>query len=194
MIIVQGKLISEEIVQEKFLCDLTKCKGACCWEGDMGAPLEEDELDILDKIYPKVRPFLSEEGAYEIDKHGCYDKYEDGNYGTSLLKSGPCTFMTYDAIGVAQCGIEQAWKAGAVDFRKPISCHLYPIRVAKKEIADFEALNYDRWDICSAACDLGAKHQLPVYQFLKDALIRKYGEEFYEELDATAQYLKAHPA
>ena len=192
MIIVQDKLVSEDLVQEQFICNLQKCKGACCWEGDSGAPLERAELKILDKIYPKVRPFLTEEGQKVIDTEGCYiQDAEDGTYGTSLVNKGPCAFMTKDVNGTAQCGIEQAWRAGEVDFRKPISCHLYPIRVSKNEIAGFEALNYDRWDICSAACSLGAEYQMPVYQFLKEAIIRKYGTEFYEELDAAAGYLKS---
>ena len=192
MIIVQDKLVSEDLVQEQFICNLQKCKGACCWEGDSGAPLEHTELKILDKIYPKVRPFLTEEGQKVIDTEGCYiQDAEDGTYGTSLVNNGPCAFMTKDVNGVAQCGIEQAWRAGEVEFRKPISCHLYPIRVSKNEIAGFEALNYDRWDICSAACSLGAEYQMPVYQFLKEAIIRKYGTEFYEELDAAAEYLKS---
>ena len=192
MIIVQDKLVSEDLVQEQFICNLQKCKGACCWEGDSGAPLERTELKILDKIYPKVRPFLTEEGQKVIDTEGCYvQDAEDGTYGTSLVNNGPCAFMTKDVNGVAQCGIEQAWRAGEVEFRKPISCHLYPIRVSKNEIAGFEALNYDRWDICSAACSLGAEYQMPVYQFLKEAIIRKYGTEFYEELDAAAEYLKS---
>jgi Protein of unknown function (DUF3109) len=192
MIIVQDILVSEELVEENFICNLDKCKGACCWEGDAGAPLETEELRILNRIYPQVRPFLTEEGKNVIDTEGGYKKDAyDGSYGTSLIDNGPCAFMTKDALGIAQCGIEQAWKAGATDFRKPISCHLYPIRISKNDIAGFEALNYDRWEICSAACSLGNKHKVPVYQFLKDALIRKYGEEFYEELDASAHYLKS---
>ena len=191
MIIVQDKLISEEVVTEHFICNLDKCKGACCWEGDSGAPLETEEMRILDQIYPQVRPFLTEEGQKVIDTEGGYKHDEiEGGYGTSLINKGSCAFMTKDALGVAQCGIEQAWKAGATDFRKPISCHLYPIRVSKNDIAGFEALNYDRWDICSAACTLGNKHKVPVYKFVKDAIIRKYGEDFYEELDASAEYIK----
>ena len=192
MLVVQDKLISEEIIEEYFICNLDKCKGACCWEGDFGAPLELEELTILEKIYPKVRPFLSEKGQKAIDTEGCYEQEEtEGTYGTTLIEGGPCAFMTKDLNGAAQCGIEQAWKAGAVDFRKPISCHLYPIRVSKNEVAGFEALNYDRWDICSAACQLGAAHKVPVYVFLKDALIRKYGEDFYDELEAGAAYIKS---
>jgi hypothetical protein len=190
MLIVQDKLVSEDIVEEQFICNLDKCKGACCWEGDLGAPLEEVELAILTRIYPQVRPFLTKEGQNAIDTEGGYmeDKIEGGHF-TTLLKNGPCAFMTTDARGIAHCGIEQAWKAGATDFRKPISCHLYPIRVVKNDLADFEALNYDKWDICSAACQLGKEHKMPVYQFLKEAIVRKYGEDFYEELDATAHYM-----
>ncbi len=192
MIIVQDKIVSEDLIQEQFICNLDKCKGACCWEGDSGAPLEREELTILRNIYPKVRPFLTPEGQNVIDNVGPYVKdLQDGSYGTSLIDNGPCAFMTKDALGIAQCGIEQAWRAGEVAFRKPISCHLYPIRVLKNEIQGFEALNYDRWDICSAACSFGAEHQTPVYRFLKDAIIRKYGEEFYEELDAVADYIKS---
>jgi Protein of unknown function (DUF3109) len=190
MVVVQDKLVSDDIFEENFICNLDKCKGACCWEGDFGAPLTLDELKILDKIYPKVRPFLTEEGQKAIDKDGCYEQAED-DYGTTLINGGPCAFMTKDVLGTAHCGIEQAWKAGVVDFRKPISCHLYPIRVSTNEIAGFEALNYDKWDICSAACQLGNEHKVPVYQFLKDALVRKYGEGFYEEMEASAAYLKS---
>lgn len=192
MIIVQDKLVSEDIVKEYFICNLDKCKGACCWEGDTGAPLETDELMILDRIYADVRPFLSEEGKKVLDTEGGYVRDDrDGSFGTTLINGGPCAFMTTDVNNVAHCGIEQAWRAGATDFRKPISCHLYPIRVSTNEIAGFEALNYDRWDICSAACTLGEKHKIPVYQFVKEAIIRKYGEEFYEELEASADYIKS---
>lgn len=191
MIIVQDKIVSEELVEEQFICNLDKCKGACCWEGDAGAPLEKAELRILKDIYPKVRPFLTPEGQKVIDEWGVYERDpQDGSYGTTLIEKGPCAFMTTDSNGIAQCGIEQAWKAGEVSFRKPISCHLYPIRVSKNEIQGFEALNYHRWDICSAACTLGKEHKMPVYRFLKEAIIRKYGEDFYEELDAAAGYLK----
>lgn len=190
MLIVQDKLISEDIVQEQFVCNLTKCKGACCWEGDLGAPLERSELKILEDIYPKVRPFLTEAGKKVLDTEGGYMRDpEEGGFATTLIEGGPCSFMTRDALGVAQCGIEQAWRAGEITFRKPISCHLYPIRVSKNDISGFEALNYDRWEICSAACSLGESLKVPVYVFLKEALIRKYGEAFYEELSATAAFL-----
>jgi Protein of unknown function (DUF3109) len=195
MIIVQDKLLSDELVHEQFICNLNACKGACCWEGDFGAPLEPDEPAILERIFDDVRPFLSPAGIRAIEQQGKYVQLEeDGSLATTLVDNGPCAYMTLDGAGKAQCGIERAWRAGATDFQKPISCHLYPIRIEKNEAVGFEALNYDRWEICSAACTLGQKEQMPVYRFLKEAIIRKYGEAFYEELDAVAGFLQEEKA
>ncbi len=191
MLIIQEILISDAIIEEQFLCNLTACKGACCWEGDYGAPLETDELNTLEEIYGEIEPFLTKEGRRAISKNGLFKYYEEPKeYGTPLIKSKACVFTVFDQNGTAKCGIEEAHLAGATDFKKPISCHLYPIRVSKNIKTGFEALNYDRWDICSAACALGKKEQLPVFKFLKEALVRKYGAEFYEELEAAAGYLK----
>jgi Protein of unknown function (DUF3109) len=191
MIIVQDKLVSDDVVSEQFVCNLSACKGACCWEGDSGAPLEKAELAELDAIFEQVMPYLSPAGIAAIEAQGKYIWYEEAQeWGTTLVDNGPCAYMTLDTLGVAQCGIERAWRDGIVAFRKPISCQLYPIRVEKNEQVGFEALNYDRWDICSAACEKGKKEQVPVYVFLKDAIIRKYGVDFYEELDGAAQFLK----
>lgn len=191
MLMIGDLLISDDVVSEQFICNLDACKGACCWEGDYGAPLEQEELRTLERIYDDIRPFLSPAGQAVIESEGPYTYYEGDarEFGTPLINNGPCAYMTYDEHGVAQCGIERAHKAGATDFKKPISCHLYPIRVEHHEATGMEALNYDRWDICSAACTLGKKHQIPVYQFLKEALIRKYGEDFYHQLDAAAKEL-----
>lgn len=191
MIIVQDKLVSDDVVEQQFICNLSACKGACCWEGDFGAPLEKEELEILDSIQDKLQPYLSPAGKAAIEAQGAYTWFPGMEaHGTTLIDGGPCAYLTYDALGIAQCGIEMAWKAGAVEFQKPISCHLYPIRVSKYEHFDSEALNYDRWDICSAACQLGEKEQVPVYQFLQSALVRKYGQDFYDELDGAAKFLK----
>jgi hypothetical protein len=190
MIIVQDKLISDELIEEQFVCNLNACKGACCWEGDFGAPLEKAELAILKQIYPEVRPYLTEAGQKVIDSEGTAQYFRGmKSYGTSLVEGGACAFMTMTAAGVSQCGIELAWRDGKIPFRKPISCHLYPIRVSKSKAMGTEMLNYDRWDICAAACSLGKKEKVPVYQFLKEALIRAYGADFYEELDAAAQFM-----
>lgn len=191
MLIVQDKLVSDDVVEENFICNLSACKGACCWEGDWGAPLEEEELGILDDIYEDVKPFLTPAGIAAIEAQGKHAWFEEmEGPGTPLIDGGPCAYINYDDQGIAHCGIEQAWAAGATHFKKPISCHLYPIRVEKFESLGSEALNYDRWNICSAACTLGNKEKVPVYQFLKEAIIRRYGQDFYEELDGAAQFLK----
>lgn len=191
MLIIKDILVSDDVVKKQFLCNLKACKGACCWEGDWGAPLEEQEKEILDKIYPKVKPYLSKEGQKVIEESGAYVYNEEPDeFGTALVENKACAFMTKDELGIAHCGIEQAYNDGIIDFKKPISCHLYPIRVNKAENLGFEALNYDKWDICSAACSLGKKEQLPVYIFVQEAIKRKYGDEFYEELHAAATHLK----
>ncbi|MCB0569007.1 MAG: DUF3109 family protein [Phaeodactylibacter sp.] len=190
MLLIRDVLISDDVIEKQFLCNLSACKGACCWEGDYGAPLDEEELGVLKHIYEQVAPFLLPEGRQAIREQGVFTYYEDNDsFGTPLVNNGPCAYMIYDEQGVAKCGIEQAFLAGKTDFKKPISCHLYPIRVAGNPELGFVALNYDEWDICSAACTLGKQKQIPVYQFVKDAIIRKYGQDFYDELDAAAQHL-----
>ncbi len=192
MLIIQDKLVSDDVVQEHFICNLDACKGACCWEGDFGAPLEKEELATLEKIYEKVKPFLTPQGIDVIEQQGLYIYYDEPKeYGTPLINNKACAYLTYEENGTAKCSIEKAYEAGVIDYKKPISCHLYPIRVEEDESKNFFAINYDRWDICSAACQLGKKEQLPVYKFVKEAIVRKYGAAFYEELDAAAQHLKA---
>ena len=190
MIIIQDILVSDDVIEKQFLCNLKSCKGACCWEGDWGAPLLEEEKAILDKVYPKIKSYLTEEGREVIEKQGAYVYNEEpAEFGTSLISNKACAFMTKDELGIAHCGIEQAHNDGVIEFKKPISCHLYPLRVSKDERIGFEALNYDRWDICNAACSLGKKEQLPVYIFVQDAIKRKYGDDFYDELHAAATHL-----
>lgn len=191
MLIVQGKLIDESLLKEEFMCNLSACKGACCWEGDWGAPLESNELSILEEIFEAVKPYLPAKSLAAIEHKGLYHFYEDPKeYGTSLLDNGACVFMVYDDKGVAHCGIEQAYNDGKTNFKKPLSCHLYPVRISTTAGTQFEHLQYDKWDICSAACKKGKQHQMPVYRFVKEALIRKYGQGFYDELEAGAQHLK----
>lgn len=190
MIIIDEILISEPVYRQHFVCNLKACKGACCWEGDFGAPLETGELHILENIYENIKPFLHPKGIEAIEAKGLYTWFDEPEeYGTSLLDNGTCAYMTIDKTGTAKCGIEQAYHAGATDFYKPISCHLYPIRVNKDEDKDFEALNYDEWEICNAACELGKKEQIPLYRFVKDAIIRRYGTAFYAQLEATVKHL-----
>lgn len=190
MIIIQDKIVSDELVEEQFLCNLEACKGACCWEGDAGAPLEDEELPIIENIQAQIAPYLSPAGQAAIQQEGIYTfDEEDETFRTPLIDNGPCAYMTLDQTGKAQCGIEQAWQDGKIDFRKPVSCHLYPIRITSNPATGFEALNYDRWDICSAACEKGKAANLPIYRFVKEALIRKYGADFYDELDQYATYV-----
>lgn len=190
MLIVQDKLVSDDVVEEHFICNLEACKGACCWEGDYGAPLEESELPVLDAIFEEVKPFLSPAGIAAIEAQGKHAWFDGMGHGTTLIDGGPCAYLTFDGAGIAHCGIEKAWAAGATHFRKPISCHLYPIRISQFDASEIEAVNYDRWEICSAACTLGEKEKMPVYRFLKEAIMRKFGADFYEELDGAAQFLK----
>ena len=180
MIMIRNTVISSDIAEKMFVCDLEKCKGACCVEGDLGAPLAESELATLEQIYPIVKPYLSKAGIDAIEKQGLYIKDWEGDYSTTTIDEKECAFAIYDKNKHLKCGIEQAYLDGKTDFKKPISCHLYPIRVTKYD--EFEALNYDRWSICKDACTLGEKLGVPVYQFLKEPLIRAYGLKWYSEL------------
>ncbi|AMJ65394.1 DUF3109 family protein [Hymenobacter sp. PAMC 26628] len=181
MIIIQQTVISDDLADNFFVCNLEACKGACCVEGDLGAPLEEAELKILETEYENIKPFLTEAGRQAIAEQGLYIKDWEDDYSTTTIGDRECAYALYDGKGILKCGIEEAYLAGATTFKKPISCHLYPIRITKYE--EFEALNYDRWNICSPACAYGANLGVRVYQFLKDPLIRKYGEDWYNELD-----------
>lgn len=191
MIIIQEKIVSTQLFKRSFICNLEKCKGACCWEGDFGAPLETDEEEQLEISLDAIKEYLPQENIDLINESGIATYYEGMKArGTQLMPDNSCVFMNKDLQGIAVCGIEQAHRDGKTDLKKPISCHLYPIRVSKNEKTNFEALNYDEWDICSPACQLGEEQQVPVYQFLKEAIIRKYGPDFYEEMDAAAEYVK----
>ncbi len=181
MIQVGEILVSDDINEVEFVCNLEKCKGACCVEGDLGAPLEEDELQTMKSIQKAIKPYLTKEGLAAIKEQGPYILDEDGDYSTPTIGGKECAYALYDQKGVLKCGIEQAYLDGKVEFRKPISCHLYPIRITKNK-KGFEAVNYHKWSICSAACALGQSLQVPLYKFLKEPLIRKYGEAWYNEL------------
>jgi hypothetical protein len=188
MILIDDILISDDVVDVQFVCNIKKCKGICCVEGDSGAPVEKAETKILKKIFPKIKNYLTAEGIKAIEEQGAFVDEPDDEYtpyATPLIDGGACAYVNYEQDGSITCGIENAWKAGVTDFRKPISCHLYPIRI--KPMESVTAVNYDVWDICSDACTLGRKLKVPVYVFLKDALIRKFGEEFYETLDQAAK-------
>ncbi|HRI27832.1 MAG TPA: DUF3109 family protein [Chitinophagales bacterium] len=191
MLVINNIIISNDVVEEQFVCNLTACKGACCVEGDCGAKLEPDELAVLDQIYPLVEPYLTHEGKQTIAQNGRYvlDPDPEVGYTTPLINGAACAYIRFDEMGIAKCGIQKAYEEGLIDFPKPISCHLYPIRT-KPFNNHFEAVNYERWSICKPACKLGKKLKVPVYVFLKEPLIRKYGQDFYNQLDAMAKHLQ----
>ena len=185
MIQIDDKLISEDLFSEEFVCNLAKCKGICCVEGDAGAPLDEDETKILDEIYPKIKPYLRPEGIQAIEEQGTYTLDFEGDLVTPLVNNAECAYVIFDEKGYTKCAIEKAYEDGVIDWQKPISCHLYPIRIT--EYSNFSAINYHEWDICSDACTLGKELGIKVYQFLKKPLIRKYGEDFYQTLSEAAE-------
>jgi hypothetical protein len=185
MIQIDDKLISEDLFSEEFVCNLAKCKGICCVEGDAGAPLDENETKILDEIYPKIKPYLRPEGIQAIEEQGTYTLDFEGDLVTPLVNNAECAYVIFDEKGYTKCAIEKAYEDGVIDWQKPISCHLYPIRIT--EYSNFSAINYHEWDICSDACTLGKELGVKVYQFLKKPLIRKYGEEFYQTLSEAAE-------
>ncbi|WP_047418127.1 DUF3109 family protein [Cellulophaga sp. Hel_I_12] len=180
-------LVSEEIIEKEFVCNLSACKGACCVDGDAGAPLEEKETEILVDIYQKVKPFLRAEGIAVIEDEGAFVKGEDGEWETPLVNGSECAYVVFSEDGITKCGLEEAYNAGATKFRKPVSCHLYPIRI--REYSEFVAVNYHKWEICDAACSLGSALEVPIYKFVKEALIRKFGKKWYAELEEVAQNL-----
>ncbi len=191
MLVIQNVLIEEAVVEEQFMCNLNACKGACCWEGEYGAPLEKEELQTLENIYEDIKPFLTGEGIKTLEQEGLYQyNNEVKSFETTLIGGGPCAYMIRDQRGIAKCGIETAYRAGATDFIKPVSCHLYPIRCSENEQNNFISLEYHEWDICSAACQLGKERKMPVYQFVKEGIIRKFGEDFFQELDQMSLHLK----
>jgi len=181
MIAIQNTIVSDDVLDKKFVCDLNACKGECCVSGESGAPLEQNELPILLEILEKVKPYMNKKGIKAIEKNGPYVLDSDGDYTTTLVgKEAECAFVVFDENKIAKCAIEQAYNDGVIDWKKPISCHLYPIRVTSYKT--YDAVNYHQWSICKDACECGAKLQVPVYQFLKGPLIRKYGEEWFNEL------------
>ena len=180
-------IVSEDIIKKDFVCNLSACKGACCIDGDAGAPLEKNETKILEEIYPKVKPFLRKEGIEAIENQGTSIVSEDGELETPLIKGADCAYVIFDKKNVALCAIEEAYNQGETDFKKPISCHLYPVRV--QEYSEFSAVNYHQWQICDDACTLGKELQVPVYKFVKQALIRKFGEDWYTSLEQVAAKL-----
>ena len=182
---LEKTIVSEEILEKEFVCNLNACKGACCVNGDAGAPLETKELEILEEILPVLKNYLRPEGLQAIQEQGTYTTNEFGEHETTLIDGADCAYVIYDENNVSLCGIEEAYNQGEIDFKKPVSCHLYPIRI--KQYSEFAAVNYDRWEICDDACSLGKELGVPVYKFVKQALVRKFGEKWYTELEKVAK-------
>jgi hypothetical protein len=188
MYAIQHTLVSQDLLDKYFVCDLSACKGACCVKGDSGAPLDDEEAGILEDILDLVLPYMDDEGRAAVAEKGVFEIDVDGDMGTTLIADGRCAFATIEPDGMVICGIERAHADGKVGFKKPVSCHLYPIRI--KSYADYDAVNYDRWDICKPACTCGSKLEVPLFRFVKAALIRKYGEAWFAELEELDEELR----
>ena len=189
MIAIKNVLISNQVVDEQFVCDLNKCKGGCCVDGDAGAPLDSKELKQLSDAYEAVLPYLNKESKLELERQGKYVYDKEFGWVTPTINASACVYGIRDNNGIIKCGFEQAYNDGKTTWKKPISCHLYPIRIKKSRDGKTELVNYEpREVLCKAACTLGKKLKVPAYIFLKDALIRKFGEEFYTALSATAEH------
>lgn len=189
MIVIENILISDDIVEKQFVCDLHKCKGGCCEEGDAGAPLEDEELDTILEVYEKVLPYLTPASITEINRKGKYVFSREFGWVTPTLGNdhGICVYGSRDEKGIIKCAFERAYYDGKISWKKPISCHLFPIVAKKGKHGDYERVNYEaREKLCNPACSLGKKLKVPTYQFLKEPLIRKYGESFYNALDKAA--------
>ena len=188
MLQIQDTLVSFDVVEKEFICDLEACRGACCIEGDAGAPIDEEERRKLKEVLPVIWNDLTPAAHRVIEEQGVAYIDQEGDVVTSIVNGKDCVFTCYGANGMCYCAIEKAYKEGRIDFYKPISCHLYPIRT--KKYSGFTAVNYNRWDVCKAAVLLGRKENLPVYRFLKEPLIRKFGEDWYAELELVAEEMK----
>lgn len=188
MIAIGKTLVSEDLLERRFVCDLNACKGECCVAGDSGAPLDKEELPVFDEILEKVKPFMTQKGLRAIKKQGPYVIDSDGDYTTTLVSPGAeCAFVYFDENKIAKCAIEKAYNEGVISWKKPLSCHLYPVRITKYK--SYDAVNYHRWSVCKPACECGKKLDVPVYRFLKEPLIRKYGREWFSNLEQSALVL-----
>lgn len=185
VIAIDNILVSDEVVEAKFVCDLHKCKGGCCEDGDAGAPLEKKELKELENHFNVIKPYLTQEGLDEIKRQGLYTYDREFGFVTPTINGGICAYAFRDELGIIKCGIEAAYRDGKLDWKKPISCHLYPIKINKTKT--YTMVNYEPRDpMCNPACALGKRAKVPVYEFLKEPLERKFGTEFYTTLHQIA--------
>lgn len=191
VIAIGNALVSDELITEKFVCDLNKCKGACCVDGDAGAPLQKAELKNIDEVYETVKPYMPVAGVKEVEKQGRYVYDRSFGWVTPTIEGGICVYAFRDAKGIVKCGIEQAYLDGKIQWKKPVSCHLFPVVVKQSRDKRTDYVNYQpREDHCSPACAFGKKLRVPVYKFLREPLVRRFGNDFYDALEATAEHLK----
>jgi hypothetical protein len=191
LIAIDNILVSDEVVSEQFVCDLNKCKGGCCEDGDSGAPLASEELEQLRNFIEEIKPYVTEEGLKVLEKEGLYTYDQEFGWVTPTIAGRMCAYGFRDKAGIIKCGIEQAYLDKKISWKKPISCHLFPAKITRSKRQNQEYVNYEpREDLCKAACKLGRQLKVPVYLFLKEALIRKYGPDFYATLEATALHVK----
>lgn len=190
MIEIDDKIVSADLLREGFCCDLGRCKGICCVEGNAGAPLEADEVALLEAEYPNYRPYMTGEGIEAVERQGFMVLDEEGDLTTPLVNDAECAYA-YTENGVTLCAIEKAWLEGRTPFRKPISCHLYPIRLMNFSNGTV-GLNYHRWSVCEGARICGRERGIPVYRSLREAIVRRFGEEFYHRLEEAEALLKNH--
>jgi hypothetical protein len=191
MIAIGNVLISDQLLSEQFVCDLSRCKGACCVDGDAGAPLDKEELSHIDEVFDKVLPYLNDKSRKEIEKQGRYVYHDEFGWVTPTIRNKICVYGIKDEQGVVKCGIEQAFLDGKISWKKPLSCHLFPATVTKSKKSQNSYLNYEpREDHCKAACKLGASLKVPVFRFLKESLERAFGKKFYQDLEATYEYVE----
>ncbi len=188
MIEIGNVIVTIDLFKEYFMCDLSHCKGICCVEGDAGAPVEKEEVEQLKEILPVVWNDLSASAKELINQEGVVYSDVDGDLVTSIVDGKDCVFTCYDENAICYCAIEKAYREGKTSFYKPISCHLYPVRIHRS--GSYEFINYHRWPICQGAIDKGRQKRIPLYQFLKEPLIRKYGEAWYDELLGIGDELK----
>lgn len=190
MIEIDGKIVSDDILTECFACDIARCKGECCVDGNSGAPLEMEEADILEEEYENYKPYMTPDGIESVERQGFMVVDCDGDYTTPLVDDAECAY-SYRENGITLCAIEKAFREGKCSFRKPISCHLYPIRLINLSNGTI-GLNYHRWNVCSSACENGRKLGIPVYKSLREPIIRRFGEEFYKALECAEDLLKSY--
>jgi len=189
MLVHDNTLISLDLIEKDFVCNLSACKGACCVEGESGAPLDEGEIKIIADNINKIKPYMTSQALELLDEKGFWEKDTDGDLVTNCLDGKACIFAITEG-DVYKCSIEKAYNAGDINYKKPISCHLYPVRLAK--VGEYQALNYSKWEVCDPACKLGESLKVPVFKFLKEALVRKFGDSWFEGLEEIAGEYLSH--